>query len=85
MSKTHTFSLLHHTAHDLMQVERDSLVANINSVSISLQSFSHDHKQRQILGWPYLISRREVDDVVDRLVAELEILRKEAKKLLPER
>lgn len=81
----HNFSLIHHTANDLKGEERDSLVSNINSISISLQSFSYDHKQRQVLGWPYLITHHEVDDVVDHLVAELELIRKEAKKLLPER
>lgn len=84
-NKTHTFTLVHHTQQDLKEEDRNFQVSNVNSVSIALQAFSSDHKDRQVMGWPYLITQSEVDQVVDRLIAELEVIRKEARKLLPER
>ena len=81
MSKT--FVLVRHTAQDMRAAKAYTQDSMTNTVSIALQSWGYDYQERQILGGDGYISHAlQVDAVIDRLQANLEELRKEAKQYL---
>lgn len=76
---THTFTLIHHTSSDMSQRSAQTQGSMQNTVSIGLQAWTYDYRERQILGHPYLYQAGDVDTVIDRLIVELEVIRKQAK------
>lgn len=77
---TKTFVLVRHTAQDMRAAKTHTQDSMTGTVSIALQSWGYDYQERQVLGGDgYISNVQQVDAVIDRLQANLEELRKEAR------